>query len=139
MQHPRRHARRSADQCAARCPVAVFAEETQRKLKEILPRFGYAGNPTDLTGQALSNPDLFGNALRLVAADLNSEALIVQLANRGPHDAKVHAGLISEAATTKSLPTIISFLGDSERPRCAARSSRRALPARATPRMPSNI
>lgn len=103
----------TVDQCAGQdVPVAVFADETQRKLKEILPRFGYAGNPTDLTGQALSSPDLFGNALRLVAADPNSEALIVQLANRGPHDAKIHAGIITEAAKSQSLPTVISFLGD---------------------------
>ncbi len=103
----------TADLCAEyNVPMAEFGAGTRSSLQEILPRFGYAGNPTDLTGQVLSQPELFAKALRIVAAEPNTDSLIVQLANRGPHDAKEHAGAIVEAAKSRSLPAVISFLGD---------------------------
>jgi acyl-CoA synthetase (NDP forming) len=67
----------------------------------------------DVTGQVLSQPDLFERALRIIGRDPATTSLIVQLANRGPHDALRYQRVIAETANENALPTVISFLGDS--------------------------
>ena len=93
-------------------PLATFAPQTVQALAAALPGFGSTENPTDLTGQVLSQPDLFDECLHIIARDPHSEALIVQVANRGPRDVAERTGLLAEVAATTSLPVVVSFLGD---------------------------
>jgi acyl-CoA synthetase (NDP forming) len=103
----------TADQCERRgVPMATFEAATERALAERLPAFGQARNPTDITGQLLSRPEMFDETLRLVAADANTEALVVQLANRGPADALRYRDTIRDAARMHGVPAVVSFLGD---------------------------
>ncbi len=103
----------TADLCETRSvPLARFADDTVTKLAQTLPRFGVATNPTDMTGQVLSQPELFETALRIVAADPHTSGLLVQLANRGPADAVRYRSVIADAARARSLPVVISFLAD---------------------------
>ena len=92
--------------------LATFEAATVEALSGLLPAFGQPHNPTDMTGQLLSDPGMFHETLRQVAADPNTEALVVQLANRGPHDALVSRDTIRDAARAHGVPAIISFLGD---------------------------
>lgn len=102
----------TADQCETRgVPLARFGEATVRALEAELPAFGSAQNPTDITGKILSAPDLFHRTLGLVANDPATEALIVQLANRGPQDA-VRYRATMEMAAAAGLPVFVTFLGD---------------------------
>lgn len=102
----------TADLCEARgVPLAVFDRATVAALTHKLPEFGYAENPTDITGKILSAPELFDETLGIVARDAGTEALLIQLANRGPHDAARYRAAIEQAAGG-GLPTIVSFLGD---------------------------
>jgi acyl-CoA synthetase (NDP forming) len=78
----------------------------------MLPRFGSATNPTDVTGQVLSDPDLFDRTLRRVVEDPNTESLIIQFANRGPDDARARAELLAKTIAPRRIPTVISFLAD---------------------------
>jgi len=104
----------TADLCEARnVPLARFGTATTAALQDALPAFGVPGNPTDVTGQVLSQPDLFERALRIIGRDPATTSLIVQLANRGPHDALRYQRVIAETANENALPTVISFLGDS--------------------------
>jgi acyl-CoA synthetase (NDP forming) len=93
-------------------PLATFAPQTVQALAAALPGFGGTENPTDLTGQVLSQPNLFDECLHIIARDPHSEALIVQVANRGPRDVAERTGLLAEVAATTSLPVVVSFLGD---------------------------
>jgi len=103
----------TADLCAARgVDLTEFSPETVGALEAQLPVFGQARNPTDMTGQLLSQPEMFHSTLSIVAQDPGTEALIVQLANRGPADAKTYLDTIRTAAQTTGVPALISFLGD---------------------------
>ena len=93
-------------------PLATFTEHTESVLSDLLPGFSYVKNPTDLTGQAVSRPELFIGALQAIASDPNCEAIIVQLANRGPRDLRERRGELAEIVTRRSLPVIVSMLGD---------------------------
>ncbi len=93
-------------------PLARFTEPTVAALTAILPQFGYAQNPTDLTGHVLSAPQMMNDALGHVAGDPNTEALIMQLANRGPRDAAERRELLRDAARTYGVPMVLTFLGD---------------------------
>jgi acyl-CoA synthetase (NDP forming) len=94
-------------------PLATFARHTVTALGEALPEFGGTENPTDLTGQVLSHPGLFDRCLDLIADDPNTEALIVQVANRGPRDVSERVELLGRVAARTGVPVITSFLGDS--------------------------
>lgn len=93
-------------------PLATFASATVQALADSLPEFGGTENPTDLTGQVLSHPGLFDTCLRIIAADPHTEALIVQVANRGPRDVLERVDLLGSVAAATSMPVVVSFLGD---------------------------
>jgi len=93
-------------------PLAEFSSATRTALAEALPPFGGIDNPTDLTGQVLSEPGLFDRCLHILAHDPNTEALVVQVANRGPHDVQERIELLGTLAGQTNLPMVVSFLGD---------------------------
>jgi acetyltransferase len=63
---------------AADCGVsfAQLADETQAKLREVVPEFGNVGNPLDVTGQGVFQPDLLERSLDLLAADPSVDAIV---------------------------------------------------------------
>jgi acetate---CoA ligase (ADP-forming) len=93
-------------------PLATFEESTVEALKARLPKFGYPRNPTDITGQVLSDPALFTDCLTLVADEPNVEATVVQFANRGPRDAKRWHATLRDVAKASRRPMVLSFLAD---------------------------
>ncbi len=102
----------TADLCERHgVPLATFEKITEQRLEAVLPGFAHVQNPTDLTGQVLSRPGMFEEALAIVAQDAACEALIVQLANRGPSDIIRYRACIAAVADS-GVPVIVSFLGD---------------------------
>ena len=93
-------------------PLATFSRTTVKRLAEALPEFGGTENPTDLTGQVLSQPGLFETCLRIIADDPQTEALIVQVANRGPRDVTERVEMLGSVAGARAVPMVVSFLGD---------------------------
>jgi acetate---CoA ligase (ADP-forming) len=103
----------TADLCSAvGVPLAKFETKTVEALKQLLPRFGYAHNPTDLTGQILSNPRMLNDALEILAKDPNTEALIVQFANRGLSEVRERWTELASVAIAHRLPIVVSLLSD---------------------------
>ncbi|MBX3663895.1 MAG: CoA-binding protein, partial [Burkholderiales bacterium] len=49
--------------------VAVLSEQTRSALAEVIPGFGTTGNPVDVTGQFVADPDLLLNSVRMVMDD----------------------------------------------------------------------
>jgi acyl-CoA synthetase (NDP forming) len=97
---------------AERVPMATFARETVNALGALLPGFGGIENPTDLTGQVLSHPKLFDDCLDHIARDPHTEALIVQVANRGPRDVMERLDILGQVARETKVPVVATFLGD---------------------------
>ncbi len=103
----------TADLCATHnVPFAEFSEETVQALTKCLPAFGYAQNPADVTGQLLSKPGMLDEALEIIAREPRTEALLVQLANRGPLDLRERRDVLARAGETHTLPIIVSMLAD---------------------------
>ena len=103
----------TADQFDLRgVPLSTFTRATVAALTAALPEFGGVENPTDLTGQVLSHPGLFDTCLTAIAADPNSEALVVQVANRGPIDVTERRELLAAVSRKTGIPIIATFLGD---------------------------
>jgi acetyltransferase len=63
---------------AADCGVGFskLADATQEQLREVVPEFGNVGNPLDVTGQGVFQPDLLERSLDLLAADPGVDAIV---------------------------------------------------------------
>jgi acetyltransferase len=55
---------------------AKLANETHAKLREVVPEFGNVGNPLDVTGQGVFQPELLERSLDLLAADPGVDAIV---------------------------------------------------------------
>jgi acetate---CoA ligase (ADP-forming) len=65
-------------------PMAKLAGETDKKLKAILPSFATTTNPIDLTAALLSNSNLFGDILPVIAEDPAADAFVIGVPVAGP-------------------------------------------------------
>ncbi len=59
--------------------VPELAAETQMQLSKVMPSFGAAGNPVDVTGQFVARPELLSESVVSVLADPNIHVGIVWL------------------------------------------------------------
>jgi acetate---CoA ligase (ADP-forming) len=65
-------------------PMAKLADDTDKKLKGILPSFATTTNPIDLTAALLSNGRLFGDILPVIAEDPAADAFLIGVPVAGP-------------------------------------------------------
>jgi len=56
-----------------------FAERTVAGLAELMPDYGTAHNPLDVTGAAVRDPNLFGQTLELIGTDGGIDVLLCQM------------------------------------------------------------
>lgn len=56
--------------------LAQFEVETISKLEQIIPAYGNAQNPVDVTAAVMSQPGMFEECLNVVAADPNVDAIV---------------------------------------------------------------
>ncbi len=59
--------------------VPVLSATTQQELKQVIPGFGAAGNPVDVTGQFVAEPALLRDSVRIVLSDPEVHVGIVWL------------------------------------------------------------
>lgn len=57
--------------------VPVLQPETQAALQKVIPGFGAVGNPVDITGQFVADPNLLSESVKLMLADPNVDVGIV--------------------------------------------------------------
>ena len=55
---------------------AALSERTEQQLREVVPEFGNVGNPLDVTGQGVFQPNLLERSLDLLASDPSVDAII---------------------------------------------------------------
>lgn len=101
-----------ADSCGERdVPMAEFTEATETRLRELLPEFGYARNPTDVTGQIVSDPEMFTAVAGTVMADPMTTALFVQYANGAERQVAAHAPVLADLQRHTGKPVVAGLLG----------------------------
>jgi acetyltransferase len=63
-----------AGDCGVR--FATLTDDTERQLREVVPEFGNVGNPLDVTGQGVFQPELLERSLHLLAANPGVDAIV---------------------------------------------------------------
>lgn len=92
--------------------VAELQAQTQRRLKEILPRTGTsAQNPIDLGLASVFEVDLYGKAAKVVGLDPGVDGLIFQGRGATPELDKKYAALLTEAQREVQKPFLAVSLG----------------------------
>ncbi len=94
-------------------PVATLEEETIRRLRSVLPPYGSANNPVDVTGQTINEPGLIEAGARVVLEDANVDCLVIVLAyqTNGAEDV-AHALCELASSTDKVVITAWMFAPD---------------------------
>ncbi len=59
--------------------VPMPSAETQEKLREVIPAFGSASNPIDVTGQFLAEPKILSDSIKIALEDPSIDCCIVWL------------------------------------------------------------
>lgn len=90
--------------------VPVLQAETQDKLRAVLPSFGGASNPVDVTGQFIAEPALLRDSVRIVMEDPNIHVCTIWLQLMEEH-ADMLVELFKEINAAATKPMIVCWLG----------------------------
>lgn len=89
--------------------VPDFSEETARQLVDIVPAFGSAVNPVDITAGVFNDISLFTRALEVVLEDPAIDQLALLLASIPGETAKVAAQAIADVYTRTNKPILVGW------------------------------
>jgi acetyltransferase len=89
--------------------LATLAPETIAKLNEFLPSAWSHSNPVDILGDA--TPERYAKTLEVVAADPNSDGLLVILTPQAMTEATATAKLLLSYARLHNKPILASWMG----------------------------
>ncbi|WP_084525293.1 acetate--CoA ligase family protein [Nocardia vaccinii] len=93
-------------------PMASFDAQSETRLEEVIPRFGYHKNPIDVTGEVVGRPQMLEEVMGIVGADENTDSIIVQYANGAEKILRQHIPTIVDHSDLHyRKPLIISTLG----------------------------
>jgi acyl-CoA synthetase (NDP forming) len=96
--------------------IPGLAAETRRGLAAVIPSFGAAANPVDVTAEVLEKPDMLGEVCKVVALDPSVDAVLVVLTSvDGPAAVQV-ADSLQAAAKVSDEPIYAVWLAPSEAP-----------------------
>ncbi|MDP8925077.1 MAG: acetate--CoA ligase family protein [Chloroflexota bacterium] len=101
-----------ADECARYgLDLPLLPEPTVERIAEIIPPFGVAQNPIDVTMQITANPGMIGQAAELILREEGVDALIVMLTtNAGAAALEVAKGVV-RAARSSDKPVLVARVG----------------------------
>lgn len=104
-----------ADQCAHYgLEVPALSEETKLYLRSVIPDYGSAHNPVDVTAQVAGSAEVFERCLKTVAADTNIDVIVVALTMVVGEPSVQIARLLSRMAKEIEKPLVIMWTaGDS--------------------------
>jgi acetyltransferase len=89
--------------------LAVFGDDTRRRLEALLPPSGSHANPLDIGGDAL--PERYLAALEVVLEDRNTDAVLVVHAPTAVASAQVVAGACEPRLAAARCPALTCWLG----------------------------
>jgi acyl-CoA synthetase (NDP forming) len=91
--------------------VPPISEKTSCGLKELIPHYGFAFNPIDMTGTVLSQPQTVKKALEILLQDENVDAVAFMLTIARQVE---FARAVHEAAQSSSKPVLICWTAGKE-------------------------
>jgi acyl-CoA synthetase (NDP forming) len=86
--------------------VPVLSASVQKELRELMPAYGVAANPVDLTAQGIGGGNV-DTAVRILAASGEVDAVLVVVTLAGPDLLRREGGGLRAAAAELSLPVLI--------------------------------
>lgn len=96
-----------------------FSDETMRKLRDIVPAFGSAANPADVTAGVFNNLKLITSTLDIVLEDPGIDQLVVLLASVPGDPALKAAEAIISASKRSDKPVLLAWSGRKSRSEAA--------------------
>lgn len=98
-----------ADACIeAGLAVPKLSPEVVREIQKIIPSFGSAQNPIDVTAQVLAAPDLYKQTLQAVVDDPHIDGIIILLTTlREPVASQLAHGIVEVIENKKEKPIIV--------------------------------
>lgn len=94
--------------------VPVLDARTQARLREVLPGFGTAANPVDITGQFVAEPALLRDSVRIVLEDPRVHVALVWIQLMDAHVDRL-LQIFDEIRSTVSKPFIVCWVAASDR------------------------
>jgi acyl-CoA synthetase (NDP forming) len=89
--------------------VPELSVRTQERLKEVLPYFGSAINPVDMTGAMTATPEKLKDVIRIVDEDSNIDAIVMSITGAPPESSYVYSRTLAEFYPTCSKPLIVCY------------------------------
>lgn len=86
-----------------------FSADTAEKLAEVVPAFGSAANPVDITAGMFNDPSLFTRALEIVLADPKIDQLALLLASIPGKTALTAAEAIADVTSRSDKPVTVAW------------------------------
>jgi len=91
--------------------LAVLAPETLSELRKIVPSYGNANNPVDVTAAVMSSPDLFEKCLDVLAKDKGVDSIIACFAVLVGADVERIASALGAVRKVRSIPIAVARTG----------------------------
>jgi acetate---CoA ligase (ADP-forming) len=94
-------------------PMPKPAEITRQRIAEVIPPFGSATNPADLTGESIRFPKMYADTLRAFAEDPDFGSIVIVMASGGYGQLAVdRAKMIEDAAREVQKPVAVVWLNE---------------------------
>jgi len=100
-----------ADLCSERGLEVPELKESASEIMKVIPPFGSAQNPVDVTAEIIANPEMFRKVLEIVLNDENIDGVIVMLTTNADPGAKIIAQSILDVFKKSTKPIVVGRLG----------------------------
>ena len=94
-----------------RLTLPPFAPETLARLRKMIPAFGSAENPADITAALFNDTTLFSRTLDVVLEDPGLDQLVVLIASISGRNAALSAEVVAAAAAKTDKPVSVQWSG----------------------------
>jgi len=93
--------------------LRTLSRDTVDRLKAVLPDFCILRNPLDLTGNALTEPNMYGEALEVALESGEADMILVVFGDPIPDTVEL-LGKVVEKAEEKGVPVVVNYLGGAD-------------------------
>lgn len=90
--------------------VPELDPQTTEQLEKILPSFGSARNPVDITAQVTNNPGSFAQTLKIIAGDPGIDIIIIGMGMAVGKTAESRSKIIKEIAPEIGKPLVVTWV-----------------------------
>jgi len=94
--------------------VPALSAQTQERMREVIPGFGIAGNPVDITGQFVAEPELLAKSTEILLSDPAIDVGIVWIQLMDAHVDKLVA-IFRRIKANVTKPFVVCWVAASER------------------------